>query len=94
MSDDASGGSTPSPLSAIARVFAGELLKEEVRDRLRRLEREPLGYLLKAGMSRHRVIKDEGRDWTGDDVSAFLDDVPEIVEYARREQREDDGGAV
>ncbi len=86
------GGKGPPPLRALARAVVGELLKEEVRDRCMRLEKEPLGYLIKAGIARDRAIKAQGREWTEDDLSEFLDDVPDIVAFARQNEREGEGG--
>ncbi len=81
-----------SVVTGSARTVAREVLKREARRRLNALEREPLGYLIKEGYARHQAIKEQDREWTGEDLGAFLGDVPSIVELARQDKLRGDGG--
>jgi hypothetical protein len=65
------------------------VIKGEVRRRFGILEKEPLGYLIRAGITRHQAL---GGEWTDEAVHAFLDEVPDIVECARQDKLRDEGG--
>lgn len=76
-----------SPLVQALAQVGRAWMEERVRQLCADLERAPAGRVLQAWQLRRAQIAAEGREINDQDVRAFCDSIPSIVEQVRAEER-------
>ena len=63
-----------------------EAAKERTQQELEELKHTPLGYLMRAVLAKEQQITAEGRKPSSEDAAAFIEQIPDIVRYAREQE--------